>query len=194
MAIDTATVSMVAPVTGERVTADLDRMLHAVGGRFRIPDDDSFDASDKAAFLSGKDIEYEAGKLYSKHALLNGHTNYRIDFLWKRTGGARNGAPTLGACQKPSGLLAFFSGCDFVIWLAADHCKEQGLDDEQMEALLFHELLHIGQDDTGKPILLPHDFEGFRAEIEEYGLHDDRAKMMADAFQMRLFEMGGGPA
>ena len=181
MAIDTMTITDL--ITGELV---------ATRRRFRIPKDAEFEAADNAAFILGQDISEEAHKLYFKHARLN--TNYRIDFLWKRTGGARNGAPTLGACQKPSGLLAYFSGCDFVIWLAADHCKEQGLDDEQMEALLFHELCHIGQDDKGKPILLPHNFEGFRAEIEEYGLHDDRAKMMADAFQMHLFEMGGGPA
>ena len=47
------------------------------------------------------------------------------------------------------------------------------MSDEQMEILLYHELLHVGMDDTGeevKYIVNPHDVEDFRAVIDRYGI------------------------
>ncbi len=87
-------------------------------------------------------------------------------YLWKRIG-AEKPRRILGKCRRPSGLLAFFSGADFVVWLAANNC--QGLTKFQMEALVFHELKHAAILD-GKPVSIPHDWEGFAEEIQRYGL------------------------
>ena len=163
-------------------------ILETGRGRFIIPSDGQFE-QEGVDFIPAEDAKIEAAKLITKHSMVAG--SYQVAYLWKRKGGARNGAQTMGACQKPSGLLSYFSNVDFVIWLAADHCRDLKYTSTQLEALLFHELQHIGEDpDSEKPLLVPHDFEGFRSEVEEYGFWDERTRNMATAFQMR-FDMDG---
>ncbi len=119
-----------------------------------------------------------------------------VAYLWKAKGGKSAGRECWGKCVKLSGLTAYFGqDKDFVVWLAADYCYEAALSWLQIEALVFHELSHIIEetdkegDPTGKPILTGHDFEGFKGEIERYGLYLPDAKYIAPAFQMAL-ELG----
>lgn len=142
---------------------------------------------EKLDFLPAPDLERLARELIGhypeKFAALTGFT---VTYLWKREGGKSRGARRMGVCQKPSGLLKHTSEADFIIWLAADHC--QGWHAHQVEALLFHELLHAGVSDKGKPILYPHDFEGFAAEIAEYGIWESGIDMIAQAIvQLQMF-------
>lgn len=88
---------------------------------------------------------------------------------WKAKGGVGGGKATLGKCAKPSGLLAHITNADYLIWLAADHCRALKLTRFQIEALLYHELLHTGVDDRDKTYVRKHDFEGFMRELELYG-------------------------
>lgn len=55
------------------------------------------------------------------------------------------------------------------------------LDAQGREALVFHELMHCGQDEQGKPMLIPHDAGVFTAEVQRYGLWwvDAQAKFEA---------------
>ena len=117
--------------------------------------------------------------------------DWTVDFFWKRKGGQRSGKAIEGKCQKPSGLLKHYSDKDFIIWLAADHCRNAGYDARQIEALLFHELQHIGSDedeDSGEvtPVLVGHDFEGFLTEVTEYGMWSHDVIAMGHAFQPHL--------
>lgn len=117
-----------------------------------------------------------------------------ISYLWKRKGGAQGGGARLGAAVKASGLVRYFSNGQIVIWLAADHVRDARFTPRQIEALLFHELLHVAIDEeTGEITLLAHDFEGFRSEIEEYGFWRPSAKSMAKAFQLALALEEGEP-
>src|SRR5690242_13115277 len=45
-----------------------------------------------------------------------------IAYLWKAKGPEKPRL-LLGKCQRPSGLLARFSGRHFIIWLAANNCR-----------------------------------------------------------------------
>jgi hypothetical protein len=67
--------------------------------------------------------------------------------------------------KLPTGLLGHFAeGAQFVGWLAADHLYQAPA--SEISAVIFHELLHAGIDiDTGKPNIIPHDYEVFTAEI-----------------------------
>ena len=65
-----------------------------------------------------------------------------------------------------------------MIWFAANNCFN--LSNWQMEALIFHELKHGAMSD-GKPVLLPHDWEGFAQEIERYGLWKKDIEPIAQA-------------
>lgn len=120
------------------------------------------------------ELQYLANAIFEKHGLLFKHlADASISYLWKREGGSGGGKATLGKCIKMSGLARHYAKCDFTIWLAADHCRDLQFDALQLEALLFHELLHIGvevnKDGQTKLVIQPHDLEVFLAEIQAYG-------------------------
>jgi hypothetical protein len=57
---------------------------------------------------------------------------------------------------------------DYIIWFALD--AWQLLDDGDREALVFHELMHCGRDEAGRPQLIEHDAAIFNPEVTRYGL------------------------
>lgn len=116
-----------------------------------------------------------------------------VTYLWKAKGGKSHDLATFGKCIKLSGLAKYFAHymeeSQFIVWLAADWAREFPLDAFQVEGLVYHELAHIGPefdkkgDPTGNAILVGHNFEGFKGEIERYGLYMPDAKYIAPAFQ-----------
>lgn len=68
---------------------------------------------------------------------------------------------------------------EYVIWFAWD--VWQLLDGIERDAIVFHELMHLGRDATGKPVLTPHDESVFTREVELYGAwwKDAQAKFKA---------------
>lgn len=119
-----------------------------------------------------------------------------IDYAWKRRGGASGGNSILGKCVKLSGPARYFAlGSHFLVWLGADGCRTRNFDDRQVEALLYHELLHIVReekvDDEGNLLAVVyrtrgHDTELFYDEIKEYGLWRDSLKQLGEVIQARL--------
>lgn len=165
--------------TAERIETNL-RELNAAN-RVRPPvmgnDDD---------FLESKELAARAQMLIEEHGLAAGQ--YSIRYLWKRKGGKERGFPKFGMCQLTTGMLGFFGRCDAVIWLAADTLA--GKSDKQIEACLFHELLHIGSDEETLEIkLLPHQFAGFFEEIDAYGLHLDQLVVAKEHFDQASFPL-----
>lgn len=157
-----------------------------------IPNEESFGG---AAFLRSDHLTNWAHSVIEKHAprfdFLT--ADFEVAFLWKAKGGKAQGNPVLGKLEKPSGLAGYYSRADFVVWLAADHAVSLGFGPFELEAILFHELMHAGTDDDGKAITVGHDFEGFRAEIEQYGFWDETFRQLKAAVQARLFEDDDGP-
>ena len=140
-------------------------------------------------FAPAPDIEYIANYLIP--AKLHDFPECSVTYLWKRKGGAKNGKGALGKCIKGSGLTGYFAGTDYIIWLAADHVKNNGFTAYQVEALLYHELCHVDSEDQedseeSKLIVKAHDVEAFEAEIEEYGFWATDLKSFADTVQGRL--------
>lgn len=141
-------------------------------------------------FKEDDDLEILASQLIAAHETTLGHCrNLRIAYLWKRKGGGKGGKGTLGKCQSLSGVAQHWGRADILIWLAADHCADLKLNARQLEALLFHELLHIGWDaDKGQAFIAEHDFAGFIKELELYGAWDADLQMLArNRTQLRLF-------
>lgn len=156
---------------------------------------DSEFGDDDDYFVSGA-LANRARVLISRHPEHLDHLRrLSVTYLWKRQGGKSKGRATFGKCSKPSGLLKHFSEAHFVIWLAADHCRAAGYTDREIEALLFHEMLHTSvsevDENTGRgggPTLVPHDLEVFRAEVEIYGLWAPELQEIGPAFrQASLF-------
>ncbi|HLJ25322.1 MAG TPA: putative metallopeptidase [Candidatus Angelobacter sp.] len=113
-----------------------------------------------------------------------------IRYLWKRRG-ATQPKLHLGKCQRPSGLLRYFSNCDFIVWFSANNVRDCKLTYWQMEALVFHELKHASleeKDGVLIPVSVPHDWEGFVDEIKRYGIwkRDIRPIAEASAYALTL--------
>ena len=119
-----------------------------------------------------------------------------IDYRWKRQGGTSGGNLIFGKCVRLSGVAKHYAkGAHFLIWLAADHCEAYGYDDKQIEALVYHELLHVERDEDedkdGNPIIRyrtrGHDAEVFFDEIARYGAwSSNRARLIDVVRQLPL--------
>ena len=140
------------------------------------------------AFWLAGDIEVIAQRLIDRQ--LPDFPECSVTYLWKASGGGAGGVATLGKTVKASGLTEFFAQCDFIVWLGADHVEGMEFTRYQVEALVFHELLHIvkieNEDGDAKAILRGHDFEGFQREIDVYGFWMTDAAAIARSVQGRL--------
>lgn len=180
-----------APESQEPLTEMPSAQLYA-------PGDGEFD--DGADYLVSGRLAQRAKVLISRHPEFFNHLHrLSVIYLWRREGGKSKGRVVFGKCSKASGLVKHFSESQFVIWLAADHCRMARYGDREIEALLFHEMLHTAvaevNENTGRgggPTLVPHDLEVFRAEIEVYGLWAADLRDVAPAFQQAsMFDSAG---
>lgn len=169
--------------------------------RFPVPPDDKF-AEAEDEFIPAPELELIGKALIDKYENDFGRIyDANILYLWKQKGGASGGQSTLGKCIRPTGLAKHFATktddgfsekVDFVVWVAADHARTHQITLRQMNALIFHELMHTDWDE-GKFVIKTHEFEGFAREIEEFGMWKNSIKKIAEAcetvkdVQMGLF-------
>lgn len=137
--------------------------------KVRPPDDDAFIDGDD--FLIAPDIEAIGEMIRERHNL---PVEPKIAYRWKKSGGEKGGLRTRGWCQKLSGPAKHFGQVHFLVWLAADACRDSDFTQEQYVALILHELLFAGvdyaADGTPKMVMRRVDFEGFFEEVRSYGL------------------------
>lgn len=146
----------------------------------RVPADKEFEVQ-ATDFLLAADVEILAGDLIERYPELRKLQEASIGYCWKRKGGESGGSSVFGKCTKPSGLLAFYTERHFIIWLAADHCREWEFGDRELEALLYHELCHAElteDEETGekKAKTIAHEVEMFVSELDRYGLWHNSLK------------------
>lgn len=83
----------------------------------------------------------------------------------------KGGKLVFGQCEKIANKYKWAIPADFTITVFEPNCD--GMTDEQLSILIFHELLHVGVeiDDNGewKYFTVPHDLEDFKAIVDEYG-------------------------
>ena len=154
-----------------------------------FPLEDDFDDNDCEYFVAmpenqwGKIAEIGAALCSTKlqHLRLA-----KIAYLWKCHGGSRNGKAILGKAVKANALVRTFTDRNGFVVLSADHVRTFKLIRYQMEALIFHELLHFTYDE-GVLGTHGHDFEAFGTEVKEYGLWKPDLRLAGEAFsQMKL--------
>lgn len=167
------------------ITGAKPRELFDVPGASHFVDED--DATLIYDFRHSTEIRDIARKLIKERESLKHLKHVDIAYFWKREGGKSAGKATLGRCQKPSGLLKHYSEVSYIIWLAADWCRGFQLTNFQIEALIYHELLHTKLDD-GKLTMRPHDFEGFASELHFYGAWNSDFDSVQRALQPTLFD------
>lgn len=157
-----------------------------------IPSEKAFTDAEDAKFLEAPVLAEMAARLIGEYEELSWLAEHDVRYLWKATGGKGKGKATLGKCILTSGLVEYFSIATWVIWLAADWCREYEMNEDKVEALLYHEMLHMtlkesdepGED--GVPSNRPHDFEAFGSEIRRYGFWMTDLELARDAVQGRL--------
>jgi len=158
--------------------------------RYPVPADERFidDHTGRGwDYMRAPDIEemaFGVMRTYAEH--LRDALDFGVQFLWKRQGGSSGGRDTMGKCQKVSGLAGFFAGDDFLIWLAADHCRDYGLTRQQMDALIFHELKHIGRTEKYQPRVVGHEVEMFIDEVSIFGAWTGELRRMAEQLELPL--------
>ena len=171
---------------------------------YPVPQEERFRGKPELAepdrdYIPAPDLRRIAAALIAKHPGLFRHLGegqLQVAYRWKRSGGTSGGRATLGKCAKVSGAAkAFKEAADvaFLIWLAAEECRLGRRTAYQVEALLFHQLMHTAAND-GKPATDPHDFEGFAKEVEIYGLWDEDLHRLGRAIQhlqLPLFALNG---
>jgi hypothetical protein len=160
---------------------------------FPMPYDGQFvsgESNEPTEFLMSEELSRLGNALIEQRGCFSDLVHCRVLFLFKKKGGNNKGKMKLGQCQKPTGLLSYFSNTDFVIWVAADNCI--GFTYWQIEALLFHELKHasVDYDEKGEKKLAVegHDLEAFVDEVRLYGAWKADIEQMKKAFQPTLFD------
>jgi hypothetical protein len=152
----------------------------------RAPSDAQFGESD---FINGDRLEPLAQWLLERSPELAPVETFNVQFLWKRKASKSNATLTAGKCIKTSGPLKLYSGADFVIWLAADVFG--AVTPHVLAAALYHELSHIseaeGADDTIRPAVRNHEWEGFVSEIQRFGLWRGELERVSEAVTQLRF-------
>ena len=91
----------------------------------------------------------------------------------KISGGCR----VFGQCEKIADKYKWGIPCDFTITVFMPNVAEYQFTEEQIRALIHHELLHVGveQEETligtnERYFIRPHDLEDFRPILQKYGV------------------------
>lgn len=79
----------------------------------------------------------------------------------------QNGKIVFGQCEKIADKYKWGIPADFTITVFEPNIE--GFTPEQVEALIFHELLHVGVEDD-RLFIRPHDIEDFSAVLKKYGV------------------------
>lgn len=107
-----------------------------------------------------------------------------IRVMWQAHGRTARGREILGKASRPSGISKFLlEDVDFLLYVAADHCRNLGMTNYTMEAELFNLLCQCFVDAEGKPMILGPDFSGFTAELRAYGTWNEELKIGGRAFR-----------
>ena len=80
-------------------------------------------------------------------------------------------------CRKTAEFYKAFVPYDFLVTVYEPNCID--LTEEQMEILLYHELLHVGVEETATGIrtyIRGHDLEDFVSIIDQYGTYWDKTR------------------
>lgn len=155
-----------------------------------VPADDGFDES---GILDSWPIEQLATQLIEDFPELRHIRETTVKYAWRKKGGSSKGAPVLGRCVPLSGHAKHYAEADFLVLLSADEIRDRALGPYELEALLFHELLHIGmkidEDEASSTYgevtikAVAHDFEGFWSEIERYPGWREELRQTENTFQ-----------
>ena len=89
--------------------------------------------------------------------------DYSIGYFYKN-GDDTGDCKSLGTCQRVTGILEYYTDHDYIICI--NERVLGTMSDAQLEILLYHELMHIGEDFD----IVKHDVEDFYTLLKEFGV------------------------
>lgn len=131
-----------------------------------------------------EDITEIAAEVIRTHEDLSwlNDTDVTIGYLASNKKKTRNGKAVYADCRKVPDRDKGFIPFDFLITVYDQNVC--GFNSDQMEILLYHELLHVGaepkEDGTMRYFIVPHDIEDFTAVIDRYGEDWSRTEEMPE--------------
>lgn len=152
----------------------------------KIPKPAAFkdDDGEKVEFCEAPDLEEIGERLINDPtAGLGQLKNMAILYLYKRSSGFAGGIPVLGRLKRPTELESFFEKTDYVLWVSAARANEAKLTVRNMEAEIYHLLLHAEINEDGKPGLVAPDVKGFVKEFKRYGPWREEQKALRKNFR-----------
>lgn len=105
-----------------------------------------------------------------------------IIVIWKDVAEITGGKWTLASIRKVSDKdqITYDSTANFVLQISSN--TWQALDGHQREALIYHELLHIGlKFPEGTFIIVKHQLEEFPQVIEQFGFYKNDVQVFVDS-------------
>ena len=122
-------------------------------------------------YQTSEEYEQMADEVIEEHEDLHWirKANARIGYVSSMIEKQSNGRYVYGECMKVKEIYQLYAPYDFLIVLYEPNISH--LDREQLQILLYHELLHVGISFDGTEFKIrPHDVEDFRTVLERYGL------------------------
>ena len=169
-------------------------MTHPTCVTGRDPDGRASVPTFSSAYYNGEAIQEIAEALITHHDELRwiSEGEYRIVYFWKGKGGTSKGKPVIGKAAMAAGIIGHLTDATFQVVMSADHCRE--MTNLQLEAAIYHQLLHFEERETEdsegevtqSPAIRPHDFEGFRGELDRYAFWSDEFRGAAHSFGTQL--------
>jgi hypothetical protein len=138
---------------------------------FVIPEEEEFTAQQERDFMLSADLRDAATAMIESPEFpeLVHLQDLRMVFAWKRQGGMSKGDPNRGGIVRGNTLLRMLGSTDFVVWLAADYCRDRILTFQERDALLYHFLCGCQVDEHGKPFVKGPDLVMYEGELERFG-------------------------
>lgn len=104
-------------------------------------------------------------------------SDVQIIYLASRHKKLSGGSRVLGQCEKIADKYKWGIPCDFTITIFEPNVAELQLTEDQIRALIHHELLHVGveREETlvganEKYYIVPHDLDDFKLILQLYGV------------------------
>lgn len=123
--------------------------------------------------VESKVLEAIGQRLIATELQFNDLNNSRVRIKYLQSDVAKKSGPktVFGDCEKIPNKYKWAIPADFAITVYMPNCEH--MSDEQLEMLIFHELLHIGVEfkanGNEEYRIIPHDLEDFKVVIEKYG-------------------------
>lgn len=156
------------------------------GAAFKMPEELAFGTQQ---FLDAPELEEIAVKLiYEEGGDFDHLRDVSIGYLWKLKGGATGGKLVLAKTMSVPSLAQYYASeagneVEYVIAFSYDNLRTARFTKWQLEALMYHELCHLGWDDEHDKVkMVAHDFTVFNKELQRYGAWDyDITQMIRSA-------------